>query len=239
MSAAQNLAQASAAAAGKALASGALFNVSNILLVAAIDAAGMSVAFPICVGLALVIGTFASYIQTPKGDLRLLLGGVVLVLLAMLMSGIAHSKLPRAGKSGWLKGVIFAVVAGFVMGFFYPQLMGAISRDFSTGAILPGYLTPYAALVLFGAGLALSNFVVNAIFMLAGGWRASDFSRLRASSFSRAPWRRYLDARARFQRDRLGSGRPRYFLRTGPGGNFNRRHLGRSYLERPRACPTV
>jgi glucose uptake protein len=177
MGAVQNLVQASAAAAGKALASGALFNVANILLVAAIDAAGMSVAFPIGVGLALIIGTFTSYIQAPKGNPALLFGGVVFVLLAMLMSAIAHSKLPRSGKSGWFKGVIYAAVAGCLMGFFYPQLMASISPNFNTGAILPGYLTPYGALVLFGAGLALSNFVVNAVFMRAGGWRASDYFR--------------------------------------------------------------
>ena len=82
-----------------ALISGAIFNVSNILLVVGIDAAGMSVAFPVGVGLALVIGTLTTYLQEPKGQPVLLFGGVVAIVLAMVMSALAHSKLPgSAGK---------------------------------------------------------------------------------------------------------------------------------------------
>jgi glucose uptake protein len=172
-----SLGQASPGPIVTAIASGALFNVSNILLVVAIDAAGMAVAFPIGVGLALVIGTVASYIQAPKGSAPLLFSGVALVVLAMVMSALAHSKLPRTSGRSWLRGLVFAAVAGGLMGFFYPQLMRAISPDFNSGVIQAGYLTPYAALVLFGGGLVLSNFVVNAIFMRAGGLRASDYFR--------------------------------------------------------------
>lgn len=167
MSGVPNLQQAGAGPIGWALASGALFNISNILLVVAIDAAGMSVAFPVGVGLALVIGTVASYLQTPKGNPPLLFAGVALVVAAMIMSAVAHSKLPRAPGHGWARGVVFAVVAGCLMGFFYPQLMRSVSPDFNSAPIQPGMLTPYAAFAFFGAGLLLSNFVVNTIFMRA------------------------------------------------------------------------
>jgi glucose uptake protein len=96
----ENLSQAGGGAMGRALLSGALFNISNILLVVAIDAAGMSVAFPVGVGLALVIGTVVSYVQTPKGSSTLLFSGLVLVVLAMVMSAIAYSKLPRTPGRG-------------------------------------------------------------------------------------------------------------------------------------------
>ena len=172
-----NLAQASAGPAAAAVASGALFNVSNVLLVVAIDAAGMSVAFPIGVGLALVIGTVTSYLQVPKGNAALLFGGVALVVLAMVMSALAHGKLRRTGGQGWVRGVLFSAIAGCLMGFFYPQLMRSITPDFNNGAVVPGYLTPYTALIFFGAGLLLSNFLVNTIFMRAGGWRAADYFR--------------------------------------------------------------
>jgi glucose uptake protein len=177
MSAAENLGQASSGAMTRALASGALFNVSNILLVVAIDAAGLAVAFPVGVGLALVIGTVTSYIQTPKGDPLLLFGGVGLVLLAIVVSAVAHGKLPKTGGGGGPKGVIFAAVAGCLMGFFYPQLMQSVSPDFNSGVIQPGYLTPYTALIFFGLGLLLSNFVVNAIAMRAAGSHASEYFR--------------------------------------------------------------
>ena len=74
MPAAANLKTASLSFEGKALLAGVLFNLANILLVAAIDAAGMAVAFPVGIGLALVIGTAVSYLQTPKGNVALLIG---------------------------------------------------------------------------------------------------------------------------------------------------------------------
>src|SRR5580765_3968050 len=151
-----------------AVASGVLFNLSNILLVVGIDAAGMSVAFPVGVGLALVIGTVSSFIQTPKGDAQLLFTGVALILFAMIMSAMAHSRLPRAGARSPLRGVLYSAVAGSLMGFFYPQLMRAISPNFNSAPIVPGMLTPYAGLVFFALGVLASNFLWNTLFMRAG-----------------------------------------------------------------------
>jgi glucose uptake protein len=145
--------------------SGALFNVSNILLVVAIDAAGMAVAFPVGVGLALVIGTVASYLQAPKGSPVLLFAGVALVVVAMAMSAVARRKLQQTAGKGWLRGVVYAIVAGCLMGFFYPRLAATISPSFQSEPLQPGYLSPYSALALFGAGVFASNLVVNTIFL--------------------------------------------------------------------------
>ena len=121
-----------------ALISGMLFNLSNILLVVGIDAAGMSVAFPVGVGLALVIGTVESYVETPKGDPALLFAGVALIVFAMIMSALAHKRLPQSGVRNPLRGVIYSAIAGALMGFFYPQLMRSISPNFNTAPIVPG-----------------------------------------------------------------------------------------------------
>ncbi len=169
MGAAENLHVATHAAIVRAMFSGAIFNISNILLVVGIDAAGMSVAFPVGVGLALVIGTIASYIQTPKGNPVLLFAGVVLVIFAMIVSALAYSKLPHAAGRRAARGLVFSVIAGCLMGFFYPQLQRAISPSFNTRPIEPGYLTPYTALFFFAIGLVISNVVVNTIFIKAGG----------------------------------------------------------------------
>jgi glucose uptake protein len=177
MSTLANLRQADGRSMSIALGSGVLFNISNILLVVAIDAAGMSVAFPVGVGLALVIGTVQSYVQNPHGNPGLLFAGVALVVLAMVLSALAHSKLPRTAGRGWRKGLIYAVVAGCLMGFFYPQLMRAISSGFNSSPVIPGMLTPYTALVFFGMGLLLSNFVVNTIFMRAAGRTYREYFR--------------------------------------------------------------
>lgn len=169
MGAVANLAQAEGGPIGDALLSGALFNVSNILLVVAIDAAGMSLAFPVGVGLALVIGTVGSYVQTPKGDPALLFAGVALIVVAMVMSALAYSKLPPVAGRRLGRGLLFAVIAGSLMGSFYPLLAQSISPEFRTVAIQSGYLTPYTALFYFGIGLLLSNLAVNTVFMKAGG----------------------------------------------------------------------
>jgi len=163
-----------------ALLSGVVFNLSNILLVVGIDAAGMSVAFPVGVGLALVIGTVGSYLETPKGDPMLLFTGVAMILVAMLLSAMAHRRLPSTGAKRPLRGVIYSALAGMLMGLFYPQLMRAISPRFNTDPILPGMLTPSAALVCFGAGVLVSNFVWNTAFMRAGKLTYAEYFRGRA-----------------------------------------------------------
>jgi glucose uptake protein len=155
-----------------ALLSGVLFNLSNILLVVGIDAAGMSVAFPVGVGLALV-----SYVETPKGDPGLLFTGVALIVFAMIMSALAHKRLPSSGVRNPLRGVVYSAIAGALMGFFYPQLMRSISPNFNSAPILPGMLTPYVALVCFGLGVLASNFLWNTIFMRTGKVTYGDYFR--------------------------------------------------------------
>src|ERR1700690_3714064 len=140
-----------------AISSGVLFNISNILLVVAIDAAGMSVAFPVGVGLALVIGTVKSYVLSPKGNAGLLIAGVALIVFAMVMSALAHRRMRAGAGAKPLRGLAFSAVAGCLMGFFYPQLLAAVSPDFTARPIQPGLLTPYAALVLFALVLLASK----------------------------------------------------------------------------------
>ncbi|MGP0074599.1 MAG: multidrug DMT transporter permease [Bryobacteraceae bacterium] len=176
----ENLRTAASNAIWTAISSGVLFNISNILLVVAIDAAGMAVAFPVGVGLALVIGTVRSYVIAPKGNAALLITGVALIVFAMIMSALAHRRLPPAAKTKPVKGLVFSGIAGCLMGFFYPQLVASVSPDFTTRAIEPELLTPYTALVLFAVGLLASNVVVNTIFMRAGRHTYSDYFRGRA-----------------------------------------------------------
>jgi glucose uptake protein len=173
-----NLQTASMASILGALISGALFNVANILLVVAIDAAGMALAFPVGVGLALVIGTVGSYYHSPKGNATFLSAGVLLIVVAMVFSALANRRLGNRQSSRTGRGLAFAIAAGCLMGFFYPQLIRTISPEFNTASIQPGYLTPYTALLFFGLGLLASNFVVNIWFMRSQG---STFAQYRAA----------------------------------------------------------
>jgi glucose uptake protein len=83
------------------------------------------------------------------------------------MSAVAHSRLPHSAGRSPRRGVVFSVFAGCIMGFFYPQLMRAVSPNFNSQPIRAGMLTPYLALVCFGIGVFVSNFLWNTIFMRA------------------------------------------------------------------------
>ncbi len=175
MSSLANLHSAAPASVWKALGSGAVFNLANILLVAAIDAAGMAVAFPLGIGLALVLGTAVSYWQVPKGNVLLLCCGVAGIIAAMALSAAAYRRLPRATDSLKGNGVLFAIMAGLLMGFFYPLLMKSISPDFNNQPIASGTLTPYTALLFFGAGVLISSIPINGWFMRSRHSRFQDY----------------------------------------------------------------
>jgi glucose uptake protein len=179
MPSAANLQFASWDAISKALLAGGLFNLANVLLVAAIDAAGMSVAFPVGIGLALVIGTAVSYFEVPKGNPILLICGVASIVIAMVVSAVTYNRLPQSENSRKRSGLIFAIVAGLLMGFFYPELMRSISEAFNSGPIQPGMLTPYTALLFFGIGVLVSSIPINGVFMRARGSRFSEYMQAR------------------------------------------------------------
>lgn len=158
-----DLAQADSGALWSAFIGGVVFNLSNILLVAAIDIAGMSVAFPIGVGLALVLGVVTNYLATPVGNPQLLFLGVFFVVAAIILSAMAYSRLPQQGQRTMGKGIMLSVVAGLLMGFFYRFVAASMSTDFIN--LEPGKLSPYTAIVMFSVGLLASNFLWNTIVM--------------------------------------------------------------------------
>ena len=158
-----DLGQAGTRNLGLAFLGGVVFNLSNILLVAAIDIAGMAVAFPIGVGLALALGVITNYVATPVGNPVLLFAGVAGVVVAILLSAAAYRRLPSQGARTSGKGIALSVVAGLLMGYFYRFVAASMSTDFRN--LEPGKLGPYAAVVVFSLGLLLSNVLWNTIVM--------------------------------------------------------------------------
>jgi glucose uptake protein len=152
---------------GSAFLGGVIFNLSNILLVAAIDIAGLAVAFPVGVGLALVLGVITTYIAKPEGNVPMLAAGVIGVMFAILLDALAYKRLAAAGQKTPVKGIVISIAAGLLMGWFYSfvaQAMGKI--DPATYALEAGKLSPYTAIVLFSAGLLASNLLWNSIMMI-------------------------------------------------------------------------
>src|SRR5271170_6598864 len=90
-----DLAQVSPSNLLSALIGGTIFNLANILLVAAIEIAGMAVAFPVGIGLALLIGVIVNYLAAPVGNGALLAGGVAMVTLAIILDAMAYRRLAR------------------------------------------------------------------------------------------------------------------------------------------------
>jgi glucose uptake protein len=158
-----DLSQSSRSSVVSALIGGAVFNAANILLVAAIDIAGMSVAFPVGIGLALVLGVVVNYVADPLGNAPLLFGGVVLVVLAIILDAIAYRKIPSSAASVNTKGLVLSVACGILMGFFYRFVAASMYPDFTRPE--PGKLGPYAAVFIFAVGIFLSNFILNTFVM--------------------------------------------------------------------------
>jgi len=159
----EDLGQASIQAIGWAMLGGVIFNLSNILLVAAIDIAGMAVAFPVGCGLSLVLGTVINYVGQPAGSPYILFLGVGAVTAAAVVDALAYSRLPSQGQRTMTKGILISISAGVLMGFFYRFIVKSMAPDFANPEV--GKLTPYTATVFFSLGLFLSNFVFNSLVM--------------------------------------------------------------------------
>ena len=165
-----DLKQASGSAIGSALLGGVIFNIANILLVAAIDIAGMAVAFPVGIGIALVIGVFTSYRENPEKVFNpsLLFIGVACVAAAIIIDAIAYRRIPSEGRKASAKGIVLSVLCGILMSQFFVFVQRSMpkSLDAINAPEFAGMLTPYTALVFFALGLFLSSFVVNTIVMM-------------------------------------------------------------------------
>jgi glucose uptake protein len=161
-----------------AVGAGIVFNLANMLLVAAIAVSGLAVAFPIAIGLALVIGVIWNFILNPQADPILLFGGALLVTVAIIVDAFAYGTYlearqaaavkaltpdPRtktkAGKHGpgAARGILLSIVSGILMGAFYPIV--EMSKTGENG------VSPYGVGVLFGAGVFLSSLIYIPFFL--------------------------------------------------------------------------
>jgi glucose uptake protein len=142
---------------------GVIFNASNILLVAAMALAGMAVAFPVGVGIALALGVIINYIATPKGNPAILFAGVAFIIAAIIIDGIAYKKHSATMQKVSQKGIILSVSAGILMAMFYRFVASSMAMDFVSPE--PGKLTPYSAIFFFAIGVVVSNFLLNYFIM--------------------------------------------------------------------------
>jgi len=136
---------------------GAIFNLANLLLVAAIDMAGLAIAFPVSIGIALVVGVVSSYVLQPKGNVMLLASGVACAVIAVVLDGKAYGSLPTGNRAVSKKSIITCVVSGVLMGIWAPFVAHAMTQGKTLG--------PYSIAVFLTLGALLSCLIWNVYFM--------------------------------------------------------------------------
>jgi glucose uptake protein len=136
---------------------GVIFNLANLLLVAAIDMAGLAIAFPVSIGIALVVGVVSSYILQPKGNAGLLAAGVTCALIAVILDGKAYGNLKTANREITRKSIITCIVSGVLMGIWAPFVTRSMTHGNTLG--------PYSVAVFLTLGALLSCFIWNIYFM--------------------------------------------------------------------------
>ena len=139
------------------LAGGAVFNLANLLLVAAIDMAGLAIAFPVSIGIAMVVGVVSSYVLQPKGNAPLLAAGVACAVAAVILDGKAYGNLSSVNRAISRKSIVTCMVSGILMGLWAPFVTHAMTQGRTLG--------PYSVGVFFTLGALLSCFVWNVYFM--------------------------------------------------------------------------
>lgn len=148
----------------RALVGGVVFNAANILVVAAIAIAGMAVAFPIGIGLALILGVLLNWFAAQKGNAPLMFTGVALVAVAIVLNAIAYRRKEGANTQLSIRGIVLALVGGVLMSFFYRFIAASMDlENFADPA--PGKMTPYTAVFVFSLGILVSNLLFNTLLI--------------------------------------------------------------------------
>lgn len=165
---AESIGQASMQSIINPIIGGIIFNLSNILLVAAISIAGLAIAFPVGVGLCMVLGVLINYVATPYGDPVFLFIGVAVVVVAIILDAVAYKKLSQSKMKTPTKGIVLSILAGVLMAWFFRFVASAIAanpENTAPGMAEAGKLTPYAAFFFFVIGIFVSNFIFNTYLM--------------------------------------------------------------------------
>ncbi|MCK4853224.1 MAG: multidrug DMT transporter permease [Bacteroidales bacterium] len=153
-----------------AMLGGIVWNLGNILLVAAIAVAGMSVGFPIGGGIAWILGIGVNYIlvmldpeKSFEGNPNILWAGVAVIIAAIFLSMLSYRRLAAEKKKTTLKGILLSVFAGLLIAFFYGLVVKSLDNTYVAGGT--GTLTPFTGVFFFSVGVFLSTFIFNPFFM--------------------------------------------------------------------------
>lgn len=159
----EDIRQAEMSNIGNAFLGGIIFNAANILVAAAISIAGMSVAFPVGIGIALVLGVIVNYFASPQGNAIWLFAGVALITVAIVIDAVAYRKKASQSHKVPTKGIVLSIVGGVLMALFYRFVASSMVTNLEQPEV--GLLTPYTAVFVFSVGIFISNFIFNTLLM--------------------------------------------------------------------------
>jgi glucose uptake protein len=166
----EDLKQADTSSIVYAMLGGLLWNMGNLLMVAAISVAGMSVAFPIGGGIAWVLGIILNYFNislrggTPNANPLMLWIGILFIIISIVFSGKSYKNLTRVKHKASFKGILLSVLAGTFIAFFFPVVINSFDPSFVESG--KGTLTPYTGVFLMAVGIVITTAIINPFFML-------------------------------------------------------------------------
>jgi glucose uptake protein len=156
---------------------GAVFNVANVMLLAAVSVSGMSLAFPLTFGVAFAIGSSWEYFTRPGMNPMMSFGGAVVTLVAVVLSVIAYHWYlesesnktikalradPRAkgvaAPPGPGKAIALAAVSGLLFSLFFPTMHEAVSGDDGVSSYGVAILM---AVAIFATSIVIVPFFLN------------------------------------------------------------------------------
>ena len=163
-----------------ALGAGLVFNLGNLLLAGAVSITGLSVAFPVCLGTAVIATAIREFALNPQGSMALMLGGAVLVAGAIVVDAYAHVTHvdaqaeeakkaalqidPRSKPSkhkvkppGPARAIVLSVIGGLLVAASHPLL--------NEGRLGDNGLGPYGTMLLLAAGMLVSTFLYAPFFV--------------------------------------------------------------------------
>jgi glucose uptake protein len=160
-----------------ALVAGSIFNLGNMLLVAAIALAGMAVPFPMAFGIAAAVGVIFTYTDNPKTNPILAFGGAVLFVAAAAVAAFSYAaasdalalaenkplrpdpraRNPRPTRVGPARAIILSVAGGILMGLSRPFI--DLAKEGENG------IAPYGIAILFAAGFFVAALVAIPFFI--------------------------------------------------------------------------
>lgn len=139
-----------------AVLAGVVFDLANLLLLAAIDYAGLAIAFPVGAGFALIEGVLLAYFLAPRGNRTLLFGGVILIMIAIVFDARAYRMREARKPQATTKAIGISLAAGVFLGLFYPLAAKSFSGVNALG--------PYTLVFVSSMAALLSNIPVTYCF---------------------------------------------------------------------------